>query len=387
MRAVAATAWVELKRFLRDRSTIFFVFIFPLLFVLLIGVQFGGAAGAGSITISGPDSELTRALTQELQNRDLRVRHLDEDAARTQVVRGRTDAALFIDDDAAQRFANGTPATVQILSGSAIQSATATQIVQSGLETVHLPAAAEQELIGAGVAADDAAAALDRAGQEVVPATVQVRSVSALAQEFAGVGQFDIGASAQLLLFTFLSSMAGADALIRARREGVIARALSTPASSTRIFLGLAAGRWVIAGVQGAYIMIASRLLFGVNWGDWGLSLLVLAFFAAVAAGATMVLGAVIDHASAASGIGVGLSLALAGLGGAMAPLEIFSDTMQQVAKITPHSWAYRALAEIQRRDGGLPDILPELGVLLGFALVLLALGSSVLRRSVTRAM
>ena len=34
-------AGLELRRFLRDRSNIFFVFLMPLLLVLLIGAQFG----------------------------------------------------------------------------------------------------------------------------------------------------------------------------------------------------------------------------------------------------------------------------------------------------------------------------------------------------------
>lgn len=33
--------WVNIKRMIRERSNIFFVFIFPIALVLLIGVQFG----------------------------------------------------------------------------------------------------------------------------------------------------------------------------------------------------------------------------------------------------------------------------------------------------------------------------------------------------------
>jgi ABC-2 type transport system permease protein len=47
MRSVLVIAGVELRRFLRDRSNIFFVLIFPLLLVAWIGAQFGGGANAG----------------------------------------------------------------------------------------------------------------------------------------------------------------------------------------------------------------------------------------------------------------------------------------------------------------------------------------------------
>ena len=92
------------------------------------------------------------------------------------------------------------------------------------------------------------------------------------------------------------------------------------------------------------------------------------------------------DNAAAASGVGVGLGLVLAALGEAMYPLEFFPDTLRTVAHVTPHAWASEALAEIQRHNGTLVDILPQLGVLLAFAVVLLVLGSWALRRSLARA-
>ena len=89
----------------------------------------------------------------------------------------------------------------------------------------------------------------------------------------------------------------------------------------------------------------------------------------------------------AAIGVGVGLGLVLAGIGGGMLPLELFSDTLRTVAHVTPHAWAYEAYAELQRHDGGLVDILPQLGVLAAMAAVVLALGAWALRRSLERAM
>ena len=68
MRAGLAIAGVELRRFLRDRSNIFFVFIFPLLLVLVIGSQFGGGGGNGRVAISGSDSPLRSAVTTALRD-------------------------------------------------------------------------------------------------------------------------------------------------------------------------------------------------------------------------------------------------------------------------------------------------------------------------------
>src|SRR5690625_210847 len=44
MRATMAIAGTELRRFARDRSNIFFMLIFPMLLVLVLGLQFGGGS-------------------------------------------------------------------------------------------------------------------------------------------------------------------------------------------------------------------------------------------------------------------------------------------------------------------------------------------------------
>ena len=87
-------------------------------------------------------------------------------------------------------------------------------------------------------------------------------------------------------------------------------------------------------------------------------------WLAAGSLGVLVLFGSLVDNEGAASGIGVGLGLVMAGLGGGMVPLELFSDTLRTVSKLTPHSWAYEAFAEIQRHNGTLVDILPQLAAL-----------------------
>jgi ABC-2 type transport system permease protein len=58
-----------------------------------------------------------------------------------------------------------------------------------------------------------------------------------------------------------------------------------------------------------------------------------------------------------------------------MMPLEFFSSGMRTVAHQTPHAWANDAFAELIRHGEGFGDILPQLGVLLGYAAVLFTVG------------
>ena len=385
MSTVGAIAGVELRRFLKDRSNIFFVFVFPLLLVLLIGSAFGGSSG-GRVALAGPDGSLRSALTAALEDAQVDVNVVDADHMRELVARGRADVGVLLPDEAAAAYDDGSDLQLQVIPGAQAQSQVTAQRVRTAVQKLATEQGQVAALATAGIDADTARAALGSAARMVSPPRLAVVNVSEIAQEFSGLGQFDYGAGSQVLLFVFLTSLAGSATLIQARRQGVIRRTLAAPVSTAQAVGGLAIGRLAIAAFQGAYIMAASTLLFGVDWGNLALALLVMVTFALVAAGAAMVLGSVLDNAAAASGVGVGLGLVLAALGGAMYPLEFFPDTLRTVAHVTPHAWASEALAEIQRHNGTLVDILPQLGVLLAFAVVLLVLGSWTLRRSLARA-
>lgn len=387
MRPVFAVTGVELLRFLRDKSNIFFVFIFPMLLVLVLGSTFGGSGNQGSVSIAGEGGALRDDITAQLEDQDISVDTASEDDVREQVSRGRTAAGLFIPEDAEAAYEAGEEVTLEIVPSSGANGIAMQQQVSTAIEAVGLNQTEVSALTSRGVDATDATSALQTTKEHMTLPSVEVQDVDRVAQAFSGVGQFDVGATSQLLLFVFLTSLAGAATLIQARREGVIARSLAAPVSSRQVLLGQATGRFTIAMFQGLYIMIATALLFDVDWGNPLLAVLILMCFGAVAAGSAMVLGSVVDNEAAAAGIGVGLGLVLAGIGGGMAPLEIFSDTLRQIAHITPHAWAYDAYADVQRHDAGLVDILPQLGVLVAMAAVVLALGAWTLRRSMARSL
>jgi ABC-2 type transport system permease protein len=386
MRAASAIAAMELRRFLRDRSNIFFALILPLLLVLLIGLQFGENASASRALVVGPPSDLRTDLVTGLEGADVVVTVTDEDTALETLARGRADVGLLLDDEAVAAY-GASDVRIRAVLGRQATSPLVQQRVAAVLEELRTEQARLSVLTSRGLEAEQARTALVQAGDRMTAPSLQVRNVDERMQRLEGLGQFDFGASGQLLLFTFLSTLAGAATLIQARRLGVLRRTLAAPVSALQLVSGEVLGRFAIAFFQGAYIMAASALLFDVSWGRLWLSLLVLLFFALVSAGAAMVLGALLDNEGAATGAGIGLGLVLAALGGSMSPLEFFPDTMRAVANLTPHAWAYEALADIQRRSAGLGEVLPELGVLAAMAALLVLLGSWLVRRSLARAM
>lgn len=372
---------------LRERSNIFFVFIFPIALVLLIGVQFGGSGQQVVGVSQEDDAALARDIVAAVdEEAALTVRRFDspgEVVAATE--RGTVQAGLLLPAGIDRAAADGESIEIGYVrrpdgSGAQIQS-----VVSAAVARVMAPVGAAQFATAeTAFGYEQALQTARRVADQIDPVEVQVSRVGeAIFPET--MGQFDLGAASQLTLFVFLTSLAGGSALILTRQLGISRRMLSTPTPISTIILGESMGRFGTALVQGVYIMVLTLIVFGVNWGDPLGAAAVLVALSAAGAGAGMLLGATFSNDQQASGIGVVLALGLAALGGAMMPIELFSPTMRQIAHITPHAWALDAFAELVRRGGGLVDILPELGILAAYALVLLALASWRLRVAITR--
>ncbi len=386
MSKVLAIARVNLIRFLRDRSTVFFVFVLPLGIVVLIGAQFGGdfspqlgiASGAGAVAediVARLEAEGSITLVEYKTEQDLLLA----------VERGRLSAGVSIPSDLDDIIATGQAASVGFISRSDGLGPQLQVVVSEAVAGASEQVMATRFAVGKGA---DPTAAADMAAS-IAPSIPDLSVETIVAGESlfpATLGRFDIGASSQLVLFMFLTGLTGSAALIQSRQLGMTTRMSGTPTSIRTILAGEALGRFVIVLVQGLYIMLATILLFQVNWGNPLGAAATLLAFSAVGAGAAMLFGAVFRNDQQAGGVAIVSGIGLAALGGSMLPVELFSDSLLRIARFTPHYWANEAFAELVRRDATVVDILPQIGVMLAFAAGLMAIAAWRMQRVITRA-
>lgn len=384
---IFAIGYSSVRRMLRERSNIFFVFIFPIAIILLIGLQFGGDFDPVVGIYQADQGEISHSIVVELEGTEgLATRTYEsEDDLFGGVERGQIQAGLSLPagmDDLASRGDQLEFGFVARPDGAGPQLQS---LVGAVIADVMRPVGAAQFAVSqTGSSFDQSLAVASELTGVVQGPSVETRAVGeSLFPE--DMGQFELGAPSMAVMFIFLTALAGSGALILSRQLGISQRMLSTPTSVGTVVVGESVGRWGTAMVQGLYIMVFSALIFSVGWGDPIGAFLVLVIFAAVGAGAGVLMGATFSNDEQAGGVGVMLSIGLAALGGCMFPLELFSDTMQKIAHATPHAWAIDAFSELIRHDGTTVDILPQLGVLAVFAIVLFALAAWRLRVVLTR--
>jgi len=378
---------VNLKRMIRERSNIFFVFIFPIALVLLIGVQFGSGFAPVVGVHQTEHGQLSDGIVSSLQDDDsIDVRLFETtNELTTGVEEGSVQAGVLLPADMDATAASGETVEIGFLARTDGTGGQLQSVVGAALsETMSPVGAAQFASTETGASFSDSLGVATDLSRQASPIDVDVTAIGEATFPDT-LGQFDLGASSQLVLFVFLTALAGSSALILTRQLGISKRMLSTPTPMRSIVLGESFGRFGTALMQGVYIMVLTLVIFSVNWGDPIGAVLILVALSAVGAGAGMLLGATFSNDQQAGGVGVMVGLGLAALGGAMFPLDLFSPTMQKVAHITPHAWALDGYAELVRRGGTTVDILPELGVLTLYAAVLLGLASWRLRVALTR--
>jgi ABC-2 type transport system permease protein len=381
------TSWVtarhEVRRLLSERSMIVFGLLLPVIIITLVGLTFGGT---GKVDIGVRDldgSARSRALIERLDHRkgvELRTYHSDG-ALRRDVRTTDQQAGLVIPagyGEAVDAGKGQVDIVIDPKSQSAF-SAIATIDAAATLEGVQEGAA---RVVAAAEGTSGAAARtrIEAAGSDLRP--VQVVDRHTVGRKVAG-GTFSYTAPSNLVLFVFVNTFAVSTILAWDRKNGLIKRQLSTPNSPTAILVGLGVSKLAFSLLQTALILTIGALGFGVHWGDPVAIVVLCTAFSSLATAVGLLVGSIAADADQAQSVGIPLAIAAAMLGGCMWPLSIVPRAMQVVGHVAPHAWAMDAWQELIYDKANVVDILPNLAVIGGMALVIGLLAVRALRRSV----
>lgn len=381
-------ATINLRRTFRVRTNFFLIFVFPLLLILILGETFGGASEPRVGLVYGGFGPLGQALVRALEGTPAMqiVSVGDAGSLQSQVERGNLNAGIVVPSDYDAAIRGGHHVVISYIARPG-------QFAQQLAETIRGVVARQSAVLGAAQFAvtENPASTFDTSFASATqasrsgPAVSVTQTIAGTSASSQNVGQFAQGAWTQLLLFVFFNALIGGSvALIETRRLGLSRRMLATPTTAGTIIWGEVLGRLLVGIIQAAVIIFGSAVVFGVRWGQPAGVAAVVVLFTLVSAGAAVFLGSVLRNAQQAAGASLILGLGLAAVGGSMVPLEVFPPTMQKIAHITPHAWANDAFAQLVANGASITGILPELGVLTGFAAVLLMLATWRLHRVLT---
>jgi ABC-type multidrug transport system, permease component len=180
----------------------------------------------------------------------------------------------------------------------------------------------------------------------------------------------------QLITWVFIPLFGISALFAYERQQGTLRRLLTTPSNKAIFLLGTISGQVAMALVQMLLLVGFGILVMKLNWGREPLALFVILLTSALAAGAFgTTMGTFIKSEGQANGLSIMFGMVFALMGGCWYPMELFPTVVQNVVKILPTTWAMQGMLDLVLRGGGLQDILPEAGVLLGFAVIFFSVG------------
>ncbi len=183
---------------------------------------------------------------------------------------------------------------------------------------------------------------------------------------------------ANMVMFIMINLLVfGGASVSQERVSGVIRRMAACPVTRFQLITGKVYGRFLLGVFQIVLFMLAGRFIFGVRFGsEPAVVFLGLLLFAWVAASLGVLVGSLITGEEKTIGICVAGSMVMGALGGCWWPMEIVSPTMRTVGHLTPTAWAMDLMHRLISFGGGAGDVIPEIAVLLGFAVAANALAA-----------
>ncbi len=391
MKKIFAIAWKDtIVRFSSASELIFFI-ILPIVFTFILA---GGTPSGNEdprialVVVDEAHTSISAQIIDELTHSTaVRPEATLPDEAQKQFDDRRADAVFFIpaDIDLAS-LQNGSAEVKFIQQPNNLNATVAERAVMTAIRNVSSTISAAQnavkqrELIQPLASEADRQAyfenslALAQSLQKDAPQRVTV--VQGSTQDQVEYDPRANSSAGQLITWVFIPLFGIAALFAYERQQGTLRRLLTTPSSKATFLLGTISGQVAMAMVQMLLLVGFGILALGLTWAREPFALFVILFCSALAAAAfgTM-MGTFIKTEGQANGLSILFGMVFALMGGCWYPLELFPPAIQHAVKILPTTWAMQGLLDLVLRGKGLIDILPEAGVLFGFAVIFFSVG------------
>lgn len=360
MRKVFTIALNVLLRTARDRRALIMLLAMPLILIGILGNALKGVMGdwkldpfpllvmnsdKGAVAPGAGEVRFGTLLTEQVLSSDGVKQYLKSSAvddlaqAKQDVAAGKAVAVIYVPPTFTADVLAGKPAAVEVATdpGQSTQAGIVMQVVRGFTEGVR-SGALTSKVLGPMAAAE----AMQPGGQQSM--APHIRDVPPGARPVSAMQYY---AAAMAAMFMVMTAFPRAKDIILERQQGTLSRMLTSPTPRGALLAGQIVGNAVVGLAQFIVLMVGTRLIYGVDWGNWGGSLLVGTAFALAVAGVGAAAAGILNDPKAAD-VGIGIVANVFGmLSGAMLPVYNFTGLMKLVAQVIPNYWALKGFLDI----------------------------------------
>ena len=361
----------DMRIFWRDRFSLTFALIFPLVFAgaftLAWEEEDEPTGAAPRLTVAAADQQgLPEDLVTALTDAGWTADERSFEGALDALGQGDIGGFLLLPADFGTAVTTGSEARIRVVVSGKDPTEAAT------LESIARTLADRTETVMLAVRGAGALA--------VVPDAEQLSAVSQLpplvSLEVRRTGErrynpIDFTLPGYLTMFVFFVAALGAGSIVLERETRTLERLVSNGVRAPSILAGkflVAAGRGL---TQLAVLWTVGVFALSIDLGaSPGAVVIVSLLFALASAAFGIMLATMVDTMRSASSIAMLASLTLAPLGGCWWPLFIAPDWLQALGRLTPHAWANDAFNRLMVFGASASDVVPNMLTLVAFAIV-----------------
>jgi ABC-2 type transport system permease protein len=334
---VIAIVLVNARRAIGDKRLLALATLFPVVFILVTGLLAGSPKEP--VGLVHPSARLVQ-LADHAGDISIKIEH-SRAALTDDILRGRVVAGLV-----------GLPARSGALRVTLVSESAQTDAVQARTDVVAL-----LDLMAA-----------EGTHTAITDATLARTHTTAPLSPFAYV------APADLVLFLGITLLVLSSALVEARRLGILRRLAAAPVRQSALVTAQIASRLLVAAGQSVGLLLVGVVLFRVHWGNPLAVGLVIALLSLSYSAASVLIGTWSRTEEQAVALAVVIGIASGMLGGCLYPLDVVGSAVRAVGHVVPQAWAMDAFIKLIYHGAGFLAVLPEIGALAAFAVVLTTL-------------
>lgn len=360
---VITFAKIDVRRLFRDKVGIFFVFIFPLIFLVIFGSIFGGDNDVSFrvALLNKSDSEFSRTFSEEITKNE--VFQVDDEVsnlelAKEKMNRGQLEATIILPEGFGAVAPDKQYPTGQaiVLYDQSNQQAgiTLTSIMEGVFKEVN------QNLV-----------------PSVTPFTVKAESTAT-----KGLTQFDYTFSG-ILGFTLLSlGIFGPTTVFpRLKQRGVLRRYHTTTLKVWQYFTGNVISNGIIGILAVAFMFIAAVLFFDLNMrGSYLILGSVVLLGTTLLFGIGLALGGWAKNENQAAPLAQLVTLPMMFLSGVFFPTFLMPELLQNITKFIPLTPIIDSVRLVITEGASYVDLAPQFAVMFAWTIVIYVIAFKVFR-------
>jgi ABC-2 type transport system permease protein len=388
----------DLKIFSRDRGTVFFFLIFPILFMFLFNYLMAGVGGedqrlemhlvsreaAGGLSYQIINGMVSGDVSQLPSGQPVIIKDDDYNADKQAVLDKKLAGFIAFPAEFTESVTSGKPTQLEIFVDA---SNTNTRAALSGLAgAIASQINADSAIISASVALLVESGAIprdqDSINQAVQKMLGEISQSGGSGQSYVTFNTDKVGdvvaqnpanyvVPGYLVMFVFFASALTAEAIVRERKNNTMERLLATSVKKEAILGGIFTGSVIRGLVQIVIFWGVGILVFHVDLGLSPAAVIILSLLMVIMSSAfALMLATLARTQRSAASLGVITSLVLAPLGGCWWPSFLYPEWLQNIAKITPHAWATEGFNKLMLFGADFGAAVPQMLALLVFTVI-----------------